>query len=121
MESYQDALKRARENGACASALAELEQLRDWDEFFAHPCAPDWAYWYARNVLRGRWPEAEPVIAQSPTWAYWYAHNIIRGKFPEGEPAIATNPYWSYWYGKYIIRELFPSLEVNCKKREAKE
>jgi hypothetical protein len=109
MESYQKALERARQKGACTSALKEVEQLHDWDEFFGHTRAPEWCYWYARNVLRGRWPEAEPAIAQNPEWAYWYAHNILRGRFPEGEPAIATSPYLSYWYGKYIIHGQFPS------------
>ena len=33
---------------------------------------PHWAYWYARNVIRGRWPEAEAVIVTDPHRAHWY-------------------------------------------------
>ncbi|HUW49376.1 MAG TPA: hypothetical protein VMW36_11590, partial [Patescibacteria group bacterium] len=51
----------------------------------------EWAYLYARYIIKGRWEEAEPVIASDPYQAYWYAKRIIKGKFKEAEKTIATN------------------------------
>ena len=53
---------------------------------------PEWAYDYAKDVIGGRWPEGEEVIATDAVWAYLYAKNVISGRFPEGEAAIATEP-----------------------------
>ena len=33
-----------------------------------------------------------------PGLAYLYARDVIRGRWPEGEPAIATSPYYSKEY-----------------------
>jgi hypothetical protein len=38
------------------------------------------AYYYARNVIKGRWLEGEPIIATDFMWAYWYACDIIKGR-----------------------------------------
>ena len=34
------------------------------------------AYYYARDVIKGRWPEAEPYIMKNPEWAYHYTHEV---------------------------------------------
>jgi hypothetical protein len=39
---------------------------------------PEWVYYYAHNVIRDRWPEAEPTIMKDPEWAFWYAHQIMK-------------------------------------------
>ena len=39
---------------------------------------PKWAYWYARDVMKQRWPEAEPTIRTDPAWAYWYAMDVMK-------------------------------------------
>ena len=41
------------------------------------------AYRYARDVIKGRWPDAESVIMTSPEWAYGYACDVIKGHWPE--------------------------------------
>lgn len=41
------------------------------------------AYRYARDIIQGRWIEAEDTIAASPYYAHLYATNVIRGKLPE--------------------------------------
>ena len=70
------------------------------------------AYIYAKNVLKGRWPEGEPVIATDPGLAYEYADHVIKGRFPEGEPAIAKWPAWAYQYAKYILKDRWPEAEA---------
>ena len=54
---------------------------------------PYWAYLYAKDVIKGRWPEGEPVIAREPVLACGYALCVIQGRFPKGEPAIARDPH----------------------------
>jgi hypothetical protein len=39
---------------------------------------PQWAYWYARDVIKQRWPEAEPIIRTAPGWAYRYAMDVMK-------------------------------------------
>ena len=77
MEDFKQAVERARQAGACRYSLEQLEQMSGWDEFFARGEAAYWAYWYARNVIEGRWPEAESVIAQYVVSAYYYRQNVF--------------------------------------------
>jgi hypothetical protein len=69
---------------------------------------PHWAYWYAKDVLDGRFPEGEAAIATDPYWAHWYALNVIKGRFPEGEAVIATDPKCSEQYLK-----IFPEAKLD--------
>ena len=63
---------------------------------------PLWAYYYARDVVKGRFPEGEAVIATYPGWAYQYAVNVLKGRFPEGEATIATDPHRAKLYLKQV-------------------
>jgi hypothetical protein len=63
-----------------------------------------WAYQYAEYVIKGRFPLAEPAIAQSAQYAYQYARDVIKGRFELGESVIAKDPKWAYWYAKDIIK-----------------
>lgn len=40
-------------------------------------------YWYARDVIGERWLEAEPIIAKDELSAFAYARNVIKGPWPE--------------------------------------
>jgi len=42
------------------------------------------------------------AIASDPHWAYYYAHDIIKGRFPEGEKAIASDPKWASAYKEFL-------------------
>ena len=58
---------------------------------------------YARDVIQGRWPEAEPYIKKDPHYACYYAQYIIKGRWPEAEPFIKTNPKYASNYAKEVI------------------
>jgi hypothetical protein len=45
--------------------------------------SPQFAFYYAKNIIKGRWIEAEKYIIKSPCYAYLYARYIIKGKLPE--------------------------------------
>ena len=44
---------------------------------------PYYAYYYAQNIIKDRWIEAENIISTDSECAYYYATNVIKGKLPE--------------------------------------
>jgi len=80
---------------------------------------PKTGYWYARDIIKGRWPEGEPAIAKDPEVAYFYARDVIKDRFLKGEPTIATRSWESYWYARNVIRGRFPEGEPAIKRTNA--
>ncbi len=72
---------------------------------------PYYAYWYAKDIIKGGFPEGEKAIASNPKYVYCYARDIIKGQFPEGEKAISSNPHNAYWYAINIIKGIWPEGE----------
>lgn len=64
---------------------------------------PKIAYYYARDIIKGRWEEAEPYIMKSPEWGYDYATYIIKGRWEDAEPYIMTDPANAYAYAENIL------------------
>lgn len=59
-----------------------------------------------------RFTIAESHIMKSPWWAYRYARDIIQGRWKEAEPFIATDAEVSFKYA-VLINEAFPAGEKN--------
>lgn len=51
--------------------------------------------------------ELEHIIAMSSEYSYYYAKNIINGRFYKAESVIAQDPKWAYHYAKYVIDDAF--------------
>ena len=68
-------------------------------------------YDYARSVIKGRWPEAEPYILRSPSAAYGYAKDVIKGRWPEAESYIMKDPESAYMYAVEVIKGRWPEAE----------
>ena len=100
--AYQPAYKRGM------SGLGFAEQDADLTEILS---SPEKAYLYARDVIQGRWPDAEAVIAQDPWWAYWYAYEVLQRPFPAAEYVIAQDPASAYWYARDVLHRPFPAAE----------
>lgn len=81
---------------------------------------PEWAYTYARDVIKGRWLEGESTIAKDPVMAYYYAINAIKDRFPEGEAAIAKDPLWAYHYA-YFVNSRWLEAEETIANSEYKD
>ena len=77
---------------------------------------PQYARSYARDILKGRFPEAEPVIAKDPRAACLYAQFSVRGRFPDGEHVISKDPHYAFTYAKYVIKGRWPEAEANIAK-----
>ena len=73
--------------------------------------SPEHAYHYAFFVIKGRWPEAEPIIMKDKVYAYSYAADVIKGRWPEAEPTIMTNPKLAYLYALLVIKGRWPEAE----------
>jgi hypothetical protein len=72
---------------------------------------PNTAYHYAKNVIKGRFSQGEPIIATSPEYAYLYACDVIKGRWEQAEPIIATDPYYALWYANDVIKGRFELAE----------
>jgi hypothetical protein len=69
---------------------------------------PGSAYYYSRDIIKGRWLEGEEAIKKNPGWAYYYSVNIIKGRWPEGEKIIKKDPEWAYEYSVNVIKGRWP-------------
>jgi hypothetical protein len=87
--------------------------------------SPSLCYDYAKNVIKGRWPEAEPIIAQDPEYVPMYAKNMMNGKrWSEGEIGMLKSDHFDRnfhlcKYAQYIIKGRWPEAErllLNGKK-----
>jgi predicted Zn-dependent protease len=56
------------------------------------------AYFYAKDIVNGRWPEGEEAISKDPRYADKYAKDVVKGRWPEGEGAISKNPEYADAY-----------------------
>lgn len=56
--------------------------------------------WYAYEVLHSRFEAGEPAIKRS-RFAAFYAINVIKGRWPEAELSMAKN---NTWFGSYYAR-----------------
>ena len=64
--------------------------------------SPVLAYQYARDVVKGEWPEGEKALAESPWYAIRYACDVIKGRFLKGESAIGADPESTYLYAEML-------------------
>lgn len=55
---------------------------------------PNHSYHYAKNIIKGRWPEAERYIIKHPYYSYSYSRDIINGRWLEAEDVIKTDKFW---------------------------
>ena len=66
---------------------------------------------YAEDIIGGRWPEAEPVILQDVDAAVGYAEDIIGGRWPEAEPVILQDVDAAVDYATVVIGGRWPEAE----------
>jgi len=94
--------------------------------------SPKVSYFYSKQVLKGRWLEAEKTLlgkGQSgyvdPEYVYLYAKNVLKTRWKEGEKVLlehAKNPAGFYWgiqakeaitfYAKHVIKGRWKKAEL---------
>jgi len=73
---------------------------------------PEYAYRYAREVIKGRWIEAEEIIKNNTKNAYLYAIFIIENRWKKAEEFIKKDPQYAYLYAKYVIKDRWKQAEI---------
>jgi predicted Zn-dependent protease len=81
---------------------------------------PQLICYYAIEIIKGRWPEAEPNIVKDPQWACFYASHMIKGRWPEAEPYIMKDPFWAENYKDTLKRIQRRKEQKNKMKRPSK-
>lgn len=74
---------------------------------------PEYAFYYAKDVLKKRWKKAEKTISQNVVFSYRYAEDVIKKRFILGEKKISINPEYSYYYAINIIKGKLPTKMHN--------
>ena len=114
MDTFKQAIEKAKEFGACEDAIYELERIKTIEEFKKHEDAPYWCYWFARKLER-RCNEFEPIIKNSPYYSFIYVQYIIKERCEEFEPSIKNSPYHSFLYVRDIIKKRCEGFEPSIK------
>ena len=71
----------------------------------------EFAYGYAKDIMKGPFPKGEKAISTDTQLSYWYAHDVLKGRFPEGENAISQSGSYSFHYAYNILNGRFPEGE----------
>jgi hypothetical protein len=99
---------------AVSGILGEGHHIHRPSEYWGHPFSagedPVWAYQIAADSGK-RFLPGEKAISRHPEMAYQYAKNIIRGRWPEGEAAIKRDPFKAYYYAKDTLKDRWPEAE----------
>jgi hypothetical protein len=66
---------------------------------------PYYSFLYARNVIHGRWLEAEDIIKERPESTFEYATDIIKDRWPEAEDTIKLQSYYWREYVYFLIKK----------------
>ena len=111
--NIKEMIERAKEAGACEDGIEWARQFDSVEEMLASDFNEetiDYLHWYSRDVIKGRWEEAESIILTGPQLAYLYAKDIIKGRWREAEPVISTYLYKEYYEDHFnckLVDQLF--------------
>ncbi len=75
-----------------------------------------YSFWYASDVVKGRFVLGEPAISQSAEYSGRYARGVIKGRFELGEPAICKSSEYSCLYAEHVIGGRFQLGEAAISK-----
>ena len=72
---------------------------------------PEQAYIEARKS--GSTPELENIISQDARYSFFYAKEVVKGRWELGENAISQDTYFSFLYAKDVLKNKLPELMHN--------
>ena len=62
-----------------------------------------YAFKYAYDVLKERFPAGEAAIAKNGRFSYFYAYCVLKGPFLAGEAAIAEDDVYAFQYARWVL------------------
>lgn len=71
-----------------------------------------YAFWYAKNIIKGRFELAEKIIGKTKSYAYDYAITIHKGRFELGEHKISRDANHACYYAIYNLKPLGLRFEL---------
>jgi hypothetical protein len=74
-------------------------------------------YQYCKDIIKGPWKEAEPLIARNMHFSLLYATNILKSRFILGEESISQSPDFSYQYALKVIKGPWEKGEDSISQR----
>jgi len=72
-----------------------------------------YSYYYARDIIKGRWEKGELDISKDAYYSYCYAIEVIKGRWELGEAAISKDARYSSHYAKHVIKGRLPDFMHN--------
>ena len=104
-----------------ANTIEYIKEVIDgrWPEAEPILMKTEYAVYYAAKFIKGRWLEAEPYIIKNPILAYRYAEEVIEGRGLEAEQAIMTDPECTIAYALEIIKGRWIEAEPFIKTSPA--
>lgn len=81
-----------------------------------HITDPEEAYFIAIKYQHARSKILEHTITNSAEYSYYYAKNILKEKWPAGEHSIVNNDDYAYLYARYVLKKRWPLAEVVMKR-----
>ena len=83
---------------ACDYARKIGKPVKELEEIIATDARA--SFFYAKDVLKGKFKLAESTVCKSPEYAGRYTVEVLKKAFPEAEPAIAKDAFSSITYAK---------------------
>ena len=108
---FQEMKTSAEKCGRCEDTTGDLKIFDSVKDFVEHECAPSWIFWYVENVIKGKFPQGEEIIAHDAGYSYEYAKDFLKGRFEEGENIISHDAIYSYCYAVDVLKERFLQSE----------
>lgn len=90
-----------------AASYTDIEELINNESKFT---VAGWVYWYATEVVKGRWREAELFLLGSSRYACMYCQYIGR-PIPRLEVAILEDPIQAARYAHLVLKRPWPDAE----------
>ena len=62
------------------------------------------SYFYARDILKGRFELGEPAISLDAQWVFMYANRVLHDRLILGEKVIKDSAYRTHYETKFNIK-----------------
>jgi hypothetical protein len=63
---------------------------------------PETAYYFAKEVVKGKWEQGERAISKTPRTAFYYALVCLDGPFDLGRYTIEQSHQFKYRYSRLV-------------------
>jgi hypothetical protein len=73
----------------------------------------EYAYLYAKNIIKNKWKRGEKAISQNVQFSFRYAKEVLKKRFLLGEEKISESPEYCFYYAEQVINKKLPTKMHN--------